>query len=211
MKKLFLAAVAAASVFTASAQTTFGIKGGVNFANVQVSQEGTSATASAGSLTTFSAGVFADAPLGTGGFSLQPGVFYTGKGFSGSNDDLSAKLKLFYVQVPVNVVYNVPISAGKFFFGAGPYVAFGVNGKSEARQTAGGPIFSDDVTFGNDNGSDIKRTEFGATGLAGFRFTNGLSLNVNYDLGLSNIIPGENLGGSLKNRVFGISLGYSFK
>jgi hypothetical protein len=185
MKKLIMAALAIGSVFTASAQTktTFGITGGLNFAKLTTSFEGASFSASTGSLTHFSAGIFADAPVG-GNFSIQPGLYYTGKGGKSTFEGESSKLKLSYLQLPVNVVYNVPVSAGKFFFGAGPYAAYGLSAKAEDDSGV-----SEKLKFGNDNGSNIKRTDFGATGLVGFNDSQGVKS---------------------KNRVFGVSVGFTF-
>jgi len=205
-----LTILAAGAVFTASAQskTTFGVKAGVNFSSLHVSSEGSSNTANSGSLTTFSAGLFADAPIGSKGFSLQPGLFYTGKG-GDSNDGISTgKLKLYYLQVPVNVVYNIPFTAGKLFFGGGPYAAYALSGT--VKDQVSGRSVSVDVNFGNDINDDFKRTDFGITALAGFQFTNGVLFNINTDLGLSNTLPSNSGGVSVKNRVFGISAGYSF-
>jgi hypothetical protein len=206
MKKLILAALAMGSVFTASAQskTTFGISGGLNFAKITSSFDGSSFSASTGSLTHFSAGIFADAPVG-GNFSIQPGLYYTGKGGKVEFEGEASKLKLAYLQLPVNVVYNVPVSAGKLFIGAGPYAAYGLSAKGDDDSGV-----SEKLKFGSDASSDIKRTDFGATGLIGFNFTNGLLLKANYDLGISNILPGDTEGLKMKNRVFGISVGFTF-
>ena len=201
MKKIILAAfLAAGTFFTASAQskTTFGVSAGVNFAKITASVDGVSGSGSSGSLTSFSVGVFADAPLGQN-FSIQPGLYYTGKG-AGSDDGSDAKLKLNYLQVPVNFLYNAPFGGGKFFVGAGPYIGIGLNAK------ATGEGESADLEFG----TDVKRTDFGATGLLGVRFDNGLLLKANYDLGLSNILPDNEVGVSSKNRVIGLSVGFTF-
>jgi hypothetical protein len=209
MKKLIIAMLAIGSIFTATAQTktTFGVKGGVNFAKVYASADNTSETANSGGITSFHAGVFADAPIGQG-FSIQPALYYSGKGFDSNDGINTGKLKLNYLQLPVNVVYNVPVSSGKFFFGAGPYAAYGISGK--VQDQISGRSVSVDVNFGNDAGSDVKRMDYGITGLVGFQFTNRLLLSANYDLGLSNIMPGDNLGYSVKNKVAGISLGFTF-
>jgi len=201
MKKLILAVLAAGSFFTASAQskTTFGVSAGVNFAKITASVDGLSGSGSSGSLTSFSVGVFADAPIG-GNFTIQPGLYYTGKGGASSESGEDGKLKLNYLQVPVNFVYNAPIGGGKIFLGAGPYVGLGLNAKST------GGSESADLEFG----TDVKRTDFGATGLVGVRFNNGLLLKANYDLGLSNILPDNELGVKSKNRVFGLSVGFTF-
>ena len=211
MKKLILAVLAAGSVFSATAQskTTFGISGGVNFAKIAVSFDGSSLSASTGTLTSFSAGVFADAPVSTN-VSIQPGLYYTGKGGSVTADGETYKSKINYIQLPVNVVYNVPVSAGKFFFGAGPYAAIAVNGKNEYSGSGSSASVSEDIEFGDNANSTYKRADFGATGLIGFNFKNGFLVKANYDLGLANISADNFLGEKNKNRVFGISVGYTF-
>jgi len=210
MKKLFLTAVAAVAVSLVSAQTktTFGIKAGVNFASLIASEENFSNVATSGSVVMFSAGAYFDAPLGAGGLSLQPGLYYTGKGGNSNDGESTGKIKLNYLQLPVNVVYTIPVRQGKFFFGGGPYAAYALSAK--AQDKIGGRNISVDLTLGSDNNSDIKRTEFGLTLMVGFQFTNKLILGVNSDLGLTSILPGENNGYSMRNRVYGISAGYSF-
>ncbi|WP_295773222.1 porin family protein [uncultured Mucilaginibacter sp.] len=200
MKKLILAAFLAGSFFTASAQsnTTFGVSGGVNFAKITASVDGVSGSGSSGTLTSFSVGVFADAPIGNN-FSIQPGLYYTGKG-GASDDGGDGKLKLSYLQVPINFLYNAPFGGGKLFVGAGPYVGIGLNAKTtNGRQSV-------DLEFG----TDVKRTDVGATGLLGVRFDNGLLLKANYDLGLTNILGDNEIGVSSKNRVIGLSVGFTF-
>ncbi|MDT3405047.1 porin family protein [Mucilaginibacter terrae] len=210
MKKLLLTMVAAAAASLAFAQTktTFGIKAGVNFASLQASSSGSSVTATSGSVTMFTAGAYADAPLGNNGLSLQPGLYYTGKGGNSNDGQSTGKLKFSYLQIPVNLVYSVPLSAGKFYFGGGPYAAYALSAKAEDK--VNGQNVSVDLTLGSDNNSDIKRTDFGITVLIGFQFTNKLSLGVNSDFGLTSVLPGSNNGYSLKNRVYCITAGYSF-
>ncbi|MBS7563546.1 PorT family protein [Mucilaginibacter sp. Bleaf8] len=229
MKKVFLAIVLAASSFVASAQTQtkFGIKGGVNFANVHLSTEGSSTSANAGNLTSFSAGLFADVQVSEG-FSIQPALLYSGKGFKISqtatatfesvnvNAESKLKTKLNYIQVPVNFLYNSRTNAGNFFIGGGPFAAVavsahykgyvygsGTDGQNTVEQRED---MDEKIEIGKDSG--IKRMDYGITGLAGFRFNNNLSLNVNYDLGLANINNGDDT--KMKTRVIGVSIGYSF-
>lgn len=208
MKKLLLlAALAAGSVFSVSAQskTTFGARAGVNIASWYATQSGSSVTASSGSITAFSAGVYADAPLGTS-FSVQPGIFYSGKGMNSNDGVNTGKIKTAYIQIPVNFLYNVQSAAGKFYFGLGPYAAYGISAKAEDRLN--GTKVSIDLEFGE----YLKRMDVGLGSLIGFQFSNNVSLNVNYDLGLTNILAdSDGTGSSIKNRVFGISVGYAFK
>jgi hypothetical protein len=209
MKKLLLLICCGFAVSTASAQVpTVGIKGGVNFATMSSSSSGSSSSVSTGTLTTFSAGIFVDFKAGSN-WSVQPALLYTGKGASESasneNGSYTAKAKLFYLQVPLNFVYNVPVAVGTFYIGAGPYVAYGLSAKLEAH--GNGQTVSQDIEFG-DGEDQYKRIEAGATALTGIKFKQGLLLNLNYDLGLTSISNQTNV--NTKNRVFGISVGYKF-
>ena len=84
--KFFLTLAVALTVASVSqAQTTFGIRGGVNLFNLNGEQPG------GGDLDNklkvgFNAGVNAEIPVGTD-FYLQPGVLFSQKGAKGKNDD----------------------------------------------------------------------------------------------------------------------------
>lgn len=207
MKKVLLSiafmAAAATSAFAQIPQ--LGIKGGVNFADVSVSSG--SVSASLGTLTTYSVGVFAD--LKAGAISIQPGLFYTGKGFkatNGNSADGSAEFNLHYLQLPVNFVYHVPIVVGNIYFGAGPFAAMGITGKAKANDGSGTSV-SEDVHFG-DGPNDIKKMEYGLQGIAGLQLKGGFLVGLSYDLGLTNIA--NEADGSIKNKVLGISVGFTF-
>jgi len=228
MKKTLLALFLTCSSLAAFAQLpAIGIKGGVNFATMQASGTqanvvaGTNTIANSGSVTSFNFGVFVDVKLGH--FSLQPAVNFTGKGGTfngftgtlpnGSKSEVDTKYNLYYVQVPVNLVYHVPFVAGDFYLGAGPFVSMGVYGKKKqsADNNNNGVhtlvSSSDKITFGDNR--DIRSDEYGAGAIVGIKLKGGLLLNLNYDLGLSNTAP-DDLGYKLKSRVFGVSAGFVF-
>ena len=205
MKKFLLLLCCGFAASSAFAQLpTFGIRGGVNFAELSASNGNVSV--STGSTTSFAVGVFGDFKVGD--ISIQPALNYTGKG--GNIDDGDGNvvdIKTYYLQVPVNLVYHIPAAFGKVYFGAGPYVGYGLSGK--AKSTVGGSSDSEDITFGS-GPDDIKRTDFGLNGIAGFEFKGGLILGVNYDLGLTSINNENTDNTSTKNRVFGVSIGFKF-
>jgi hypothetical protein len=205
MKKILLLLCCSFGVSAAFAQMPgFGIKGGVNFASLNASNGNLSLNT--GTTTTFAVGVFADFKLGA--VSIQPAVNYTGKGGNiNDGDGNMVDIKTYYVQVPVNVVYHFPAGIGNAFVGAGPFVGVGLSGKATAK--SGGTSISDDINFG-DGPEDFKRTEFGLNGIAGIEFDGGFLIGINYDLGLSDITNDNGDSGALKNRVFGISVGYKF-
>lgn len=211
MKKLFLSLfLATVSAATFAQLPTFGIRGGVNFAKLLISADGTNLSATTGSLTTYSVGAFADFKFGN--TSLQPALNYTGKGGTITGDGgTSGKFDLHYLQVPLNLVYHIPVIVGNIYFGAGPYVAVGVNGTATGND--GTTTTSDKVTFGGANG-DFASTDIGINGIAGIQFKGGFLIHINYDLGLTNVLntsnPNNSGGGQLKTRTLGLSIGYAF-
>jgi hypothetical protein len=225
MKKLLFSLFLAASSTAALAQLpTIGIKGGANFAGINASGkqnnvvEGTNTSASSKTITSFNFGVFIDVKLGY--FSLQPAVNFTGKGGTfngftgtlpnGSTSEVNSKYNLYYVQVPLNIVYHVPLVIGEFYIGAGPYVSMGVYGKQKLvanNSQSGSFTNSKKVDFG-DNG-DIKSNDSGANAIAGIKLKGGFLVNLNYDLGLENILPDAD-GRKFKTRVLGASVGFVF-
>lgn len=228
MRKHLLLLLLTASSVTAFAQLpSIGIKGGANFATITSSGTpanmvaGSNVYANAHTVTSFNFGVFVDVKLGH--FSLQPAVNFTGKGGkfdgltgalpNGSVSQVDTKYHLYYVQVPLNIVYHVPFVVGDFYIGAGPFVGMGVYGRkslaADNNNNGTHTMLSSTgkVEFG-DNG-DIRSDEYGAGAIAGIKLKGGLLFNLNYDLGLSNIAP-DQAGNKFKNRVFGASIGFVF-
>jgi hypothetical protein len=204
MKKILLMLCCSLAASSAFAQLpTFGIRGGVNFAKFSGSDGENGG--STNSVTTFAIGAFADFKTGDN-FSIQPGLSYTGKGSEGTDETTGnpADIKTFYLQVPVNLVYHIPAAFGNVYLGAGPYLGIGLSGKVKGRN---GSTLDEDIHFG-DGTDGFKRTEVGLNGIAGFEFKGGLILGLNYDMGLTSIIDADPI--TLKNRVFGISIGYKF-
>jgi hypothetical protein len=206
MKKILLLAGLIIASFNAFSQSAlFGIKGGVNFAQLYSTFENTTGSASTGLLTTYSGGVFADVLI-SNKISIQPGFNFTGKGGKQKNGDTVIKAKLFYLQFPVNVVYHAEIDPGEIYFGAGPYLGYGLSAKV---QISDGSKISESHNVGFGGGEDkYQSLDAGLNVLLGIKLDNGFLLDVHYDFGLTNV---SNISGTnTTNRVFGVSVGYVF-
>ena len=216
MKKallLFVLTVAMQQLFAQS--FNFGIKAGLNESTADLGKTVTTTSYRSG----FNAGVFAD--IGFYRLSLEPGLFYTMKGSDNRtvitqnspqpySFNATGKLTYNYIEVPVNVLYNIPGGPIKIFIGGGPYWGLALSGTSQGNTTVNGtttvsPTYN--LTFGNGTG-DLSRTDFGVSALAGITLKNGLLFNVDYGYGLTNI--DHKNSGEIKNRVFCFSLGYKF-
>src|SRR6476469_3511581 len=101
-------------------KTTFGARGGVNIQNI-TGKDANGNKLNNDAIAGFNAGLNAEIPLGAGTY-LQPGVLYSMKGAKNQSGD---KIKLSYIEVPVNFVYKPILGSGRMLLGFGPYAGFG--------------------------------------------------------------------------------------
>jgi hypothetical protein len=206
MKKsmFFLAAVFALGIQAANAQT-FGIKGGVNFANLSMSSGGMSVSPK--SITGFHIGPVAEFQLKESLF-FNTGLLYSLKGAKIEGDEFSPneQIKINYLEIPLNLAYKFPLKEkSDFFIQAGPYLAYGLSGTDEYGEE------SIDL-FSEEGGA--KRFDYGLGFGGGVQFGS-IVASVNYQLGLANLIEStstefETPDVKVKNKVFQISLAYMF-
>jgi Outer membrane protein beta-barrel domain len=192
MKKVILVMLAAASSVIASAQIRFGVKAGVNIANVTYS--GSSAPSSLQSITDFNGGLFASIPLFSS-CSLQPEVVYSGQGTSANVSSVTAKLNYDYLNVPV--LFKYQHSTG-LFAETGPQVGFVLSAKEKA----------DGQT--TDVKSNSQSTDFSWAFGIGYQIkVINLGIDARYNLGLTDVNK-DNSNGTVKNSVFQFGLFYTF-
>ncbi|MBC7912919.1 MAG: PorT family protein [Pyrinomonadaceae bacterium] len=222
MKKfLFTATLLISSTFI-FAQAKFGVKAGVNFANMTIKANGSDIGISPASLTSFHIGGFGEFPLSSTIY-LQPGLSLSGKGFKidesesepGFSYSQKSTLKLLYLEIPLNFLAKFPAGSGKFFIGGGPYLALGISGnaKNDEKLDAPGTVddyaesSDEDVKFGSKD-EEVKPLDFGLNILTGYELANGLFINANYGLGLSTTNNEQNI--NIKNKVVSLSIGFKF-
>ena len=189
-------------------KTTFGLRAGVNFQNIN-GKDASDDKLQNDLLTGFHAGVNAEIPVGTGTY-IQPGVLYTQKG--AKLEDSDNKIKLSYIDIPVNLIYKPVLGTGNMVLGFGPYVGFGIGGKVENGNNEMDVEFTDSRSASEIH--KFKRIDAGANFLAGYEFANKLSFQLNAQLGLVDINPEisnvSNDKTNWRNTGWGISLGYRF-
>jgi len=221
--KLLLAAVLLGSALTSNAQL---LKGGVNLANVTITNDGS--VDDNKMLTSFQVGFSGDVKI-TSFFYFQPGILFTGKGSktqSGNTTDATyyrATTNPYYIEIPANFVFKTPgkASAPKFFAGAGPYIAIGIAGKNKADGKFLGTSFhtEENIEWSNDDPSTLdyeegagygimKRFDYGLNGIAGIE-TEHIVLAAGYGFGLAKLQSGSNSSADDKNkhRVLSLTLG----
>lgn len=187
-----------------NAQTTFGVRAGLNFYNLNGRTEDNDKIM--GKLrTAFHVGANVEFPVAED-FYLQPGVLFSLKGATeNASEGVPADFNLSYIEIPVNFIYKPDLGTGRMLLGFGPYAAIGV----DAKYKLGG--MSEDIEFGNEPGK-LRRIDAGANLLVGYELANNFSFQLNAQLGLVNLEsrgPGDS-NSKLNNTGFGLSFGYRF-
>jgi hypothetical protein len=201
--------------------TSFGLRAGVNFQNINGKDENGDKLEN-DILTGFHAGINAEFPVGVD-FYFQPGLLYTIKGAKSEDvilgQTINGKVKISYVELPLNFLYKPMLGKGHLILGFGPYVALGVGGK--ATYEGSGSSQSADIKFKNkvmssdpDNVVYLRPLDAGANFLVGYEFGSRVSFQLNTQLGLTKINSeyegASNDKTSAKNTGFGFSLGFRF-
>lgn len=208
--KLTLVALIAFSSTSLFAQSPikFGIDAGVNLSNSSLDDSGVDKKAKVG----FQIGVVAEYEFAPD-FFLQSGLSFTTKGSKYeekvSSHDESVTFNQMYLQLPIYAAYKLEVTPDmKIVFNAGPYMAYGIGGKTKWKNpTIGGDaVYTGTLkedTFGDDG---LKRFDFGLGGGVGAEFSQ-IFVGLKYELGLADISRGQ---ASYRNRSASLTVGYRF-
>ena len=179
------------------AQAIFGAKAGLNLANVNEKSDAGSSTTKM--LIGFHIGGTAEFAMSEK-IGLEAGLLFSTKGAKQDFSGLSSTLSINYLEIPINCIYKVDLSSLKVLISAGPYLAYALSGKADAET----------INFGSDaEKDDMKPLDFGLNIGAGVEIK-GVSIMMQYGLGLANLALRTDGGYSIKNYVIGISAGYKF-
>jgi hypothetical protein len=190
---LILAAFLTCISFASIAQTTFGIRGGVNFQNLNGKEEDGSKVNNK-LKTGVNIGVTADIPVAAPDYFVQSGLLFSSKGAKIEGPDVNVNLN--YLEIPITFLYKPMLGNGRLLLGVGPYFGYAVGGK----------IGDIDISFDD----DFKHFDAGGNLLFGYMFTENFSAQLNAQLGLVNIGQHSEGDATVKNTGFGVSLGYHF-
>ena len=187
MKRIFIVAIALMVFgFTNAQQTRFGIKGGLN-----ITKYGGGGYWDANSLVGFQVGGFAEIKI-IERLAIQPEILFSAQGATLSPPFGDYDERLNYINVPVLAKFYI---TKQFTVEGGPQLGFLVSAEQE----------------GHDAKGDFKSVDTGFNFGAGYNFTDDLSVNFRYTIGLSDILDYEfGTAGSPKNRVLALTMGYKF-
>ncbi|HYW35715.1 MAG TPA: porin family protein [Balneolaceae bacterium] len=176
---------------TAQSHGGFGIRGGVNFSQLN------NTNANDNSRTGLLLGLYFDESIVDNLLMVQPEVLYTQKGFKSGGYNY----RIDYIEVPIDFRVNFVNPSGVLpFVYAGPYVGFKVNTKFP-----GSSATVNGTTISYNNGNNVKGTDFGI-GVGGGLDFGRVNIGVRYDAGLTHVFN----NGSAKNGVFSIVAGIGY-
>lgn len=192
------------NAFAQDSPVTFGVKAGVNLINM------TGDISDLDYKIAVQGGVTFDYAFNPE-FSLISGLELTTKGskyhgymtnLDGYLSDMFVNINLMYMQLPVHAAYKMSINPNtKFVFQAGPYVAYGIAGKTTIKD---GIEKQSENSFSTGR---IKDFDFGFGLGAGLEFGK-IVTKLGYEFGVINVMDNET--GKLKNRNASLTLGYQF-
>jgi hypothetical protein len=185
MKRIIISACMLLLIKGAIAQhVEYGIKGGVNFANIKDD----AADSKADSKTGFNVGGLAHIHLNRS-WAIQPEIVYSTQGAEYNND----KLRLNYINVPVLAQY---MFADGFRIETGPQLGILTNSSYKSGHT--------ETDVDNFSNADFSWA-FGASYLT----HSGVGIDARYNLGLTDVTKSNT--NDFKNRVWQLGLFYQFK
>ncbi len=188
---LTFALVGAANFAMAQAQFALGIKGGLNFANLDVKG---SVSSNYNNRTGYHAGAFALIKVASIG--IQPEILFSKQGTKYTVNTTDYEANFDYINVPIMVKFYLPLGLN---LQAGPQ--FGFLTTSEIKSKVG------NISSTQDAKDFYKSSDVAASFGAGWDLPFGLTIDARYNLGLSKINDGANTNNT-KNQVFQISAGY---
>lgn len=178
-----------------NAQMKSGYRAGINLTSMYISSNGNEISAETPVGIQF--GGMYEIPLAKK-FTFQSGLVFTSKGTDYKIDGVNYSITPAYIEMPVHLVYYAGTGSFKVSIFAGPYLSSAFGGYKI--DTTG----FKDLTFGDSETKDLKLLDIGLDAGLGINF-NEYVFSFQYGIGLRNVSPREGL--SMKNQVFGISIG----
>ncbi|GEM68505.1 hypothetical protein SMI01S_21110 [Sphingobacterium mizutaii NBRC 14946 = DSM 11724] len=207
---LSLLGIAGLSIFAANAQTSYGLKAGLNLGKI------TNYDSQKFNPSYFVTG-FADIPL-AGRFSIQPGISLQSKGTKfvdaipnwdqTNSEPYASSLNVMSIEIPVNAVYYVPVGTGDVFLSAGPYLGYNLSGKLKNSKLNSNATNSRDVEFSGNN-KMMNRWDAGINFAVGYKLSNGLLIQAGYGLGLTNLNASSH-SKDFSSRTINFGVGFQF-
>ncbi len=221
-------------ITVAQAQSTFGVKGGINMASTTYKETGPFATDNAKTRLAFYLGVYANRPMNDK-LSIQPELLFSSQGFRRPDQGSRTNWRNVtnYLSIPVMVQYKIN---DRFYAEAGPQigillsstakwkeafdpgigggdisviklaVAGGESGPRNTSEWTAGAISQPGGSQSADTKSNYKTLDLGLGIGAGYEITPQVTATIRYTQGLVNTFKNSTV--SNKNTLFSLGIAY---
>jgi hypothetical protein len=201
-------------------RATFGILGGFSMYKIDGNQYDGSKITEAKFKPGFQVGMNVDIPVSSI-ISFQFGLQVISKGTKSSEKFYKENLDIYYIEMPLKIVFKPKLRSGNFLIGIGPDIAYGIAGKykfddlvDNSKDFTANIQFKNKADFKPDN-YFLKPIDLSVGLLLGYQLNNNLFFQINGQYGLLDITtpqettdPNDKRKG--KNYGFGLSVGYRF-
>lgn len=228
MKKILLLLLTITASPITYAQVSLGIRGGFNLSAMKFESgagQKSGGLSGGNQLKNLQADILLNVPL-YGGLHLQPAFRYVTKGTlfdpvnaqqnSVSSGEVGNRIRIRYIEMPLNLVYKFNLSGCKLVVGGGPYAAYGLTGSYHTDVLFNGKIISHNnhsLAFDNtDNvviqGMYLNRWDAGLNTTVGVELNNLVMIGLNYSMGMVDL--DNSPAYKVKNSSAGITIGILF-
>lgn len=186
-------------------QLTFGLRAGVNFANVNIETEGLSI--SPDNRVGLTLGGLLNIGI-TEKFSVQPELQFTQKGYNFEFEFIEIikqKISFNYFEVPVLAKYKFGEGAISGFIQGGPSFGYALSGNAESCTNGD----CDSETFEFDDNDGFNRFDLGLS-IGGGLSLGKLFVDLRYNLSVTNLSDDTDDEEKIKHKGFQIGVGYMF-
>lgn len=194
------------------------VKGGLNLSTMSIKDDNGTGSGDTKSKIGFHFGITAEYPISKL-VAFETGIFISSKGakshnintYTGDLYESNSTLNLLYLEIPLTAKTYFNVGQAKIFGALGPYIGLGLSGKFKDESVINGETksFEHNISWGSNRADDYKRLDYGLTTGAGIEISS-ILIGLSYNLGLANISTRPDNGLKIKNRVFGVSVGYKF-
>lgn len=228
MKKIVVLFAIICLPIMSSAQFSVGISAGSNISTMSVNLRDLS-TFRINPAIGYNANVIIDYRLNPS-ISLSTGLSISRKGFNqhikyffmpGLDTTADMNTKLTYLELPINLKFNTTLGQINIFYGFGPYLSYGLNGKITTEIIGrNNETLSDKVKWNksrdfqsglvNSYGyANLNRLDFGVGSLIGLQYKK-IFITASYQYGLKNLMWEYAQDEKMSNSCLSISVGYFF-
>jgi len=169
----------------------------------------------------FNVGVMIDFPI-VSKLYIKSGLLFTTKGAKSNGQflgmDMSIEYNLAYAELPLSLLYKVPLGEGHILFGLGPYLSYGLVGNIDV--TIANTTLNEKIKFVNHYESlkpielnNLNPFDYGGNLFLGYEFERKILLQFNAQVGMAKVNAKNTLlfsKTSFKNRGYGLSIEYKF-